>query len=99
MINYAFEDRVGAFPGELQIEVDGAIPTQQPIRNVPFAMEKQFKSELRKMVRDGIIEKVEEPCSWLNSFVIETKTSGGICICLDPKPSNKVIKNYHYQIR
>ena len=72
-----FEERVSEFEGELtpQTEPD-AVPIQQPIRSAPFALEKQFKQELEKIVRDNIIEKLEVPSSWLNSYVIKRKHSG-----------------------
>ena len=95
-----FEERVGEFEGELTLQTEpGTVPIQQPIRGVPFALEKQFKQELEKMMRDNIIEKLEGPSSWLNSFVIERKRSGKLQICLDPKPLNKaLINNYHCQV-
>ena len=95
-----FEERVGEFEGELTLQTEpGTVPTQQPIRGVPFALKKQFKQELEKMMRDNIIEKLEGPSSWLNSYVIERKRSGKLRICLDPKPLNKaLINNYHCQV-
>ena len=95
-----FEDRVGQFEGELILEVEAdAVPVQQAIRSVPFALEEKFNKEIDRMVRDDIIEKVKGPSSWLNSYVIEMKPNGDLRICLDPKPLNKVLlKNYHCQI-
>lgn len=89
------EERVGEFEGELTLQIEpGTVPVQQPI-----ALEKQFKQELEKMTRDNIIEKLEGPSSWLNSYVIERKHSGKLRICLDPKPLNKaLINNYHCQV-
>ena len=95
-----FEERVGEFEGELTLQTEpGTVPIQQPIRGVPLALEKQFKQELEKMMRDNIIEKLEGHSSWLNSYVIERKRSGKLRICLDPKPLNKaLINNYHCQV-
>ena len=93
-----FEDRVGQFEGELILEVVAdAVPVQQTIRSIPFALEEKFNKEIDRMIRDDIIEK--GPSSWLNSYVIERKPKGDLWICLDPKPLNKVLlKNYHCQI-
>ena len=95
-----FEERIGEFEGELTLQTEpDAVPIQQPIRSVPFALEKQFKQELEKRIRDNIIEKLEGPNSWLNSYVIERKHSRKLRICLDPKLLNKaLINNYHYQV-
>ena len=82
-----FEERISEFEGELTLQTEPvAVPIQQPIRSVPFRLEKQFKQELEKMVRDNIIEKLEGPNSWLNSYVIERKHSRKLQICLNPKP-------------
>ena len=95
-----FEERVGEFEGEPTLQTEpGTVPIQQPIRGVPFAREKQFKQELEKMMRDNIIEKLEGPSSWLNSYLIERKRNRKLRICLDPKPLNKtLINNYHCQV-
>ena len=64
-----FEERVGEFEGELTLQTEpGTVPIQQPIRGVPFALEKQFKRELEKMMRDNIIEKLEGPSSWVQQL-------------------------------
>ena len=79
-----FEEKVGEFEGELTLQTESdAVPIQQHL-SVPFALEKQFKHELKKMMRDTIIEKLEGPSSWLNSDVIERKHIGKLRICLDP---------------
>ena len=57
-----FEERFGAFEGELNIEVEeNSVPVQQPIRNVPFAVEESFKNELERMIHNDIIEEVDGP--------------------------------------
>ena len=37
----------------------------------------------------GIIKKVMEPTSWVNSMVVNEKKSGKLRICADPKDLNK----------
>ena len=44
------------------------------------------------MTRDNIIEKLEGPSSWLNSYVIERKRSGKLRI------NKALINNYHCQV-
>ena len=69
-----FEERISEFEGELTLQTEtDAAPIQQPIRSVQFTLEKQLKKELAKMMRKNIIEKLERPSSWLNSYVIERK--------------------------
>ena len=44
-----FEERVGEFEGKLTLQTEpDAVPIQQPIRSVPFALEGQFKQELER---------------------------------------------------
>ena len=76
MKNERERERVGKFEGELTLQIEpDAVPLQQPMRSVTFALEKQVKQELEKMTRDNMIEKLEGPSSWLNSYVIERKHS------------------------
>ena len=44
----------------------------------------------------GIIEKVIEPTPWVLSLVIVQKPNGQICVCLDAKDLNKVLRRSHY---
>ena len=62
---------------EISIKLkDGAIPHVEPIRCVPHAMQEPLKVELEKLVKEGIIHKVDisEPIEWLNSFVCVKKS-------------------------
>ena len=56
-------------------------------------MQEPLKLELDKLVREGILHKVDisEPIEWLNLFVCVRKTNGKIRLCLDPTHLNKWI--------
>ena len=45
-----------------------------------------------------MIEKIEEPTEWVNSFVPVTKQNGQLRVCLDPRNLNKSIKREHYKL-
>ena len=47
---------------------------------------------------DEIIAKVDKPTNWVNSFAIVENKYGSLCLCLDPKDLNKVIKIEDFQI-
>ena len=85
---------IGLMDGKISIKLkDGAIPHIEPIQRVPHAMQEPLKLELDKLVREGILHKVDisEPIEWLNSFVCVRKTNGKIRLCLDPTHLNKWI--------
>ena len=46
----------------------------------------------------GIIKKVTEPTSWVNSVVVNEKKSGKLRICVDPKDLNKYVRREYYQL-
>ena len=72
---------IGLMDGEISIKLkDGAIPHVEPIQRVPHATQEPLKLELDKLVREGILHKVDilEPIEWLNSFVCVRKANGKI---------------------
>ena len=82
---------IGLLDGEISIKLkEGAVPHIEPIRHVPHAMQEPLKSELEKLVNEGILHKVDisEPIEWLNSFVCMKKPNGKIRLCLDPTHLN-----------
>ena len=85
---------IGLMDGEISIKLkDGAIPHIEPIQRVPHAMQEPLKVELDKLVKEGILHRVDisEPIEWLNLFVCVKKANGKIRLCLDPTHLNKWI--------
>ena len=85
---------IGCMDGEISIKLhDGAVPHVEPIRYVPHAMQQPLKDELDKLVKEGILHKVDinEPVEWLNSFVCVKKANSKTRLCLDPTHLNKWI--------
>ncbi|XP_065557841.1 uncharacterized protein LOC136025782 [Artemia franciscana] len=53
---------IGTLPGTCKIYLkEGAIPTMQPPKRVPFALQAKFKEELDRLGSLGVIEKVTKP--------------------------------------
>ncbi|XP_031359175.1 uncharacterized protein K02A2.6-like [Photinus pyralis] len=77
---------------------ENAMPVVKPIRNVPFAIQEQFKKHLNELVNLKIIERVEGSSEWVNSYVIVRKNNGSLRICLDPKNLNESIKDSKYKL-
>ena len=45
----------------------------------------------------AVIEKLNESTDWVNAIACSRKRSGGLKICLEPKPLNKFIKRTYYK--
>jgi hypothetical protein len=73
---------------------ENAQPVVHNARKIPLTL----KSELNRLERFKIIEKVNEPTDWVNPLMLVRKPSGKLRICLDPKQLNKYIKRQHYQV-
>ena len=90
---------LGLLPGEVHLHVDdGARPVQCPPRRVPISVKPKLKSELMDMVKMGVIVPVEEPTEWCSQISVQTKKSGKLRICIDPRPLNKVLQRERYQL-
>ncbi|KAK2717515.1 hypothetical protein QYM36_006334 [Artemia franciscana] len=90
---------IGTLPGTCKIYLkEGAIPTIQPPKRVPFALQAMFKEELDRLESLGVIEKVTKPTQWVNSLVLVRKADGSLRICLDPVDLNRAIERPHYPI-
>ncbi|KAK2707345.1 hypothetical protein QYM36_015134 [Artemia franciscana] len=90
---------IGQLPGVCKLTLkEGAVPTVQPPKRVPFALEKRLKVELNCLEQMKIVEKVTKPTDWVNSVVIVEKANGNLRICLDPVDLNKNLKRPHYLI-
>ena len=92
---------LGCLPGDYNIQLqDNAKPVIHPPRKIPFAQRSKVKKELDRMVRDGVIEPVNEPSDWVNSIVVAEKANKkDVRICLDPRDLNKYIKREHYPMK
>ncbi|KAK7106746.1 hypothetical protein V1264_017967 [Littorina saxatilis] len=90
---------LGCLPGEVHLKVD---PDVQPVvhapRKIPVALHKKVKSELKRMEKEGVITRQEEPTDWVNSMVV-VETSKKTRICIDPRDLNKAIKREHYPMK
>ena len=89
---------LGQFPGEHHIEIDkSAKPVQHQPRRVPVPLKAELKEKIDSMVKQKILEKVEEPTPWISSMVA-VKRPNKLRICLDPFDLNKVVKRPKYQM-
>ena len=55
-------------------------PVHHPLRSVPIAMQSAYKTELNRLVKEGIITEVKEHTGWINSIVPVMKSNGSAWI-------------------
>lgn len=84
---------LGTIPGEYTIRLQpGAIPYAITApRRVPIPLMKRLKQEIERLVRMGIIRKVDGPTDWCAGIVLVTKQSGELRVCVDLTKLNKCV--------
>ena len=55
-------------------------------------MQSAYKSELDRLVKDGIITEIHEHTEWINSIMPVMKEDSSLRLCLDIKDLNKAIE-------
>ena len=94
-----FEGDLGTFEGKQHLAVDPTVlPNVSPSRRVPFAIKPKLKTELERLTDIGVLMPVDEPTDWVSNLVIETKESGDLRLCLDPKQLHKALKRGGYPL-
>lgn len=91
------EGNVEMFPSikgvELTIDIDQSItPIAQHARRVPIALKSQVEEEIHKLLRLGIIERVEGTSPWVSPLVIVIKDNGKLRLCVDMRRANTAIR-------
>ena len=91
---------LGCLPGEYKIELqEGSRPVVHPPRKIPVAQRQKVIDELKRMEKEGVIVRQEEPTDWVNSLVVVTKPNGSIRLCIDPRDLNNAMKRCHYPMK
>ena len=67
---------------------DNAIPKAFQARTVPQAHEQEVKTELERMVDEGIIVPVTEATAWASPMLVRRKPNGKLRVCMDPRYLN-----------
>lgn len=61
-------------------------------RRIPLPLMDEIKDEIANMVRQEVIEAVEEPTDWCSAMVIVQKPDGKFRICVDYTELNKYVE-------
>ena len=71
----------------------GVVPVVCSPRHVPHAVQPKLKEELDRMLKLGVIRKLDinEASDWVHTLVIVIKPNGKLCVCLDPRTLNSVL--------
>ena len=84
--NSVFEDGVGLikdFRANIQVK-EGSMPVYRKSRTVAYALREKVDNDLRRQVREGLLENVEHS-KYASPIVIVDKPDGAIRICGDYK--------------
>jgi len=78
---------------QIKLHIDSKIPPiQQLVRRVPWHTRQKVEKELTRLQELDILEKVNEPTTWLNPYVVVPNKPGDqIRLCLDMRQANKAI--------
>ena len=90
---------LGKMEGKLHLEVDESVPSViMPPRRVPVALKGKFKEEIDRLIGVSVLEKVEEPTTWVSSAVVTAKSNEKVRVCIDPRPLNEAPCRSHYPL-
>ena len=68
-------------------------------RNIPLPLRDKVKEELERMMKLGVISKVETPTEWCEGMVVvPKKSSGSIRICVDLRPLNENVMRENFSL-
>ncbi|KAL1460274.1 hypothetical protein WDU94_012195 [Cyamophila willieti] len=85
---------LGSFPTQYEIKInENADPIIHPPRRQPLSVLPKLENALDKLVKSGVIEKVNSPKNWCSNLVVVDKPgTDSVRICLDPTDLNKHIQ-------
>ena len=57
---------------------------------MPNVLYPKLKECLNRLIKNKIIEKVDNPVDWIHNLVVTEKANGSLRLCLDQKELNEV---------
>lgn len=84
---------------KIRINIDDTVtPVAQHVRRVPIALRQQVEDQLDKLLKLGIIERVNGPSPWVSPVVIVIKDNGDVRLCIDMRRANTAIRREYHMI-
>ena len=65
------------------------LPVAQPYRRLSIPLEKEVEDKLKELLKQDIIERVNEPCDWISPMVVRREDK--LRICIDMRRANQAI--------
>ena len=82
---------------KVQLHIDTKVtPVTHKARWIPFHLHKKLEHELKVLVEQHIIERVNGSTPWVSPLVLIPKKNGAVRICVDMYIANKAITHEHY---
>ena len=78
----------------IKLHIDHTVkPVAQLHRRIPFHIRKDVETELERLERLDIIERVQGPTPWVSPIVVVPKKEGnGVRLCIDMREANRAIQ-------
>ena len=79
----------------------GAVPVVCSPHCVPHAVHPKLKEELDRMLKLGVIQKLDinESSDWVHALIIFIKPNGKLHVCLDPRTLNAVLQHNIHNVK
>ena len=78
------DNSLGTLPGTVHFTTDVTVDSKvvSPKR-VPVGLKEKLKVKLQNLVKNGVIQEVDEPTDWVSQMTTTLKKNNDIMICLD----------------
>ena len=83
---------------EIKLKPDAQSFAIMTPRRIPFPMKSKVKEELARMVKLGVIRKVDKPTNWCAGMVTVPKSNGKLRICVDLTKLNENVCRETYPL-
>lgn len=72
-------------------------PVVQPYRRIPVALEAKVDQKIDELLKQGIIERVNEPSKWVSPVVVVPK-GDDVRICIDMRRANEAVERENHPL-
>ena len=88
-----FDGSIGTLHNyEVKLHINEDVrPVCQPSRPIPFHLRAKMESEVKDMVKQGVIEEHTWPSPWVSNLVLSPKDDGKVRVTVDMREPNKCI--------